>query len=68
MISKLTLDSRKVSVAMANACMNPYDLCEKMNIHYSSYQRITKGQPIKPATAGKVAKALNVKVEDLIKD
>ena len=58
----------KVSLAMANKYTTPYELCEKMNIHYSSYYRITKGQSVKPATAGKVAKALNVKVQDLLKD
>ena len=68
MISKLVLDPDKVNLAMANECMNPYDLCKKMDIHYSSFQRVTKGQSIKPATAGKFAKALNVKVEDLLKD
>ena len=68
MISKLVLDPNKVNIAMANECMNPYDLCQKMSIHYSSYQRITKGQSIKPATAGKIAKALNVKVQDLLED
>lgn len=68
MSSKLVLDPMKVSLAMANECINPYELCEKMNIHYSSYLRITKGQSVKPATAGKVAKALNVKVQDLLKD
>ena len=68
MISKLILDPDKVNLAMANECMNPYDLCKKVGIHYSSYQRITKGESIKPGTAGKVAKALNVKVQDLLKD
>lgn len=68
MISKIILDANKVNLAMANECINPYELCKKINMHYSSFQRITKEMPIKPATAGKVAKALNLKVEDLLKD
>lgn len=68
MTSKLILDPNKVNIAMANECLNPYDLCERIGIHYSSYQRITKGLSIKPATAGKVAKALNVSVQDLLQD
>ena len=68
MNSKLILDPIKLNIAMANECVNPYDFCEKVGIHYSSYQRIMKGQKVKTATAGKFAKALNVKVEDLLKD
>lgn len=53
---------------MANACMNPYDLCKVAEIRYQTYQRITSGKDAKPATVGKIAKALNVPVENLIED
>lgn len=66
MTSKLKLDATKLNIAMANACLNPYDLCEKAEINYSSFKRILNGIGIKPKTVGKIAKALNCKVEDLI--
>lgn len=61
-------NKRKLEIAMANACMNPYDLCKVAEIRYQTYQRITSGKDAKPATVGKIAKALNVPVENLIKD
>ncbi len=63
----MRLDKSKVQIAMARECMNPYDLCRTASITYQTYQRVvSKGQTCKPATIGKIAKALNVKVEDLI--
>lgn len=53
---------------MANACMNPYDLCKASEIRYQTYQRITSRKEAKPATIGKIAKALNISVEQLIED
>ena len=61
-------NKRKLEIAMANACMNPYDLCKVAEICYQTYQRITSGKDAKPATVGKIAKALNVPVENLIED
>lgn len=61
-------NKRKLEIAMANACMNPYDLCKVAEIRYQTYQRITSGKDAKPATVGKIAKALNVPVENLIED
>lgn len=46
--------------------MNPYDLCKEVNIQYQTYRRISAGHNCKPATAGKIAKALNVPVEQLV--
>ena len=34
-------NKRKLEIAMANACMNPYDLCKVAEIRYQTYQRIT---------------------------
>lgn len=61
-------NKRKLEIAMANACMNPYDLCKVAEIRYQTYQRITSGKDAKPATVGKIAKALTVPVENLIED
>ena len=62
----MKLKRERLDVAMANACMNAYALCEVAGIQYQTYHRIIKGKPCKPATAGKIAAALGVRVEDLI--
>lgn len=64
----MKLDKQKVTLAMANACMNAYGLCEAAGIQYATYHRIINGKPCKPATAGSIAAALGVRVEELIEN
>ncbi len=64
----ITLDSNKILLAMANQSLSIGEFCEKADIFAGTYRRMMKGEAIKPGTAGKVAKALNVKVQDLLKD
>ena len=61
-------NKKKLEIAMATACVNPYDLCRAIEIQYATYQRITSGKNAKPATIGKIAKALGVPVEQIIED
>lgn len=68
MDNRLVLDKNKLNIAIANKCLNPYEFCQLANIGYSTYKRMATEQPIKTKTVGKVAKALNVKVQDLLKD
>lgn len=65
-MNTLKINNSKFQIALATACMNPYDLCKAVNIQYQTYRRITAGYNCKPATVGKIAKALNVPVESLI--
>ena len=44
---KMIANKRKLEIAMANACMNPYDLCKVAEIRYQTYQRITSGKDAK---------------------
>lgn len=62
----MTINNSKLQIALATACMNPYDLCKAVNIQYQTYRRISGGYNCKPATVGKITKALNVPVENLI--
>jgi hypothetical protein len=61
----MKLNEQKLTFAMANARLNALGLCEIAGIQYQTYRRIMKGQSCKPATAGNIAKALGVKVEEL---
>lgn len=62
----MLVNKEKLQIAMATACMNPYDLCAAVGMQYQTYVRITNGKNAKPATIGKIAKALKVAVTDII--
>lgn len=62
----MKINKEKLMLAMANARLNAFELCEVAGIQYQTYRRIIKGNPCKPATAGSIAAALGVRVEDLI--
>lgn len=62
----MKLNKEKLMLAMANARLNAFELCEAAGIQYQTYRRIIKGFPCKPATAGSIAAALGVRVEELI--
>lgn len=62
----MIVNNSKLQIAFASACMNPYDLCTKVDISYQTYRRISTGKRCKTATVGKIAKALNVQVQDII--
>ncbi len=54
-------------LAMANACITAEELSKITGISSITITRIKNGiQNARPATVGKIAKALNVKAEELI--
>ena len=61
-----SLDQKKVAVALANAEMNLSDLAKAMGVTRAATSHYLKSEVIRPATAGKIARALGVRVEDLI--
>ncbi len=63
----MKIDNNKFEIAMANACFTAENLAKQTGIAQVTIARIKKGtQQPRPATVGKIAKALNCKVEDLI--
>lgn len=62
----MKINNNKLQIALAVACMNPYDLCKEVGIQYQTYRRITNEKNCKTATLGKIAKALEVDVTELI--
>ena len=64
----MIVSKKKLEVAMANACMNPSDLCKKIGMKYQLFYRVSIGNNCKPATVGKIAKALGTTVENLIEE
>ncbi len=65
-MTNLQVSQDKVQLKMAEKCMNPYDLCSAAGISYASYRRIMKAGGCKIATLGKIAKALECNVTEII--
>ncbi len=65
-VTKLIVNRTKVQLKMAEKCMNPYDLCSKAGLSYASYRRIMKQGGCKLGTLGKIAKALECNVTEII--
>ena len=61
-------DKNKLNIAMARSCLSTYDLAKKANMPIPTLNNVTSGRSVKPATIGKIAKALNVDVTELIED
>lgn len=65
----MKLDKRAVDVALAEKCMSRKDLAQITGMHASSVRRATTGKhSVHPVTVGKIARALGVSVEAIIKD
>ena len=63
----MRINKSKLLIAMANSCMNPLQLCKTAEVSYQTYQRMLN-HSAKPATIGKIAKALEVDVTELIEE
>ncbi len=63
----MKVNSSKLELAMANACMTINELSKKSNVSRVALTRFISGKcNPKPATIGKIAKALGVTVQELI--
>ena len=63
----MNISKEKLQIAMGNACMNTVQLAKVAGISRISINAyMTKKRNPKPATVGRIAKALHVKVEDLV--
>lgn len=63
----MKLNIGNLNLQMANACMSINDLAEKSDVSRNSIGKFISGRTEpRPATVGKIAKALGCKVEDLI--
>ncbi len=53
---------------MARACMNSADLPAAAGLPRPTFQNAVVGKNVRPATLGRIAKALNVDPVDLLED
>lgn len=64
----MKVNKKKLELAMANACMDSRDLAVAANLPRPTLNNAITGRNLRPATVGKVAKALGVSVESLIEE
>lgn len=63
----MKIDNRKFELALANECILLKDVCKRADLTPISLKRILSGSTNpRPATVGKIAKALNVDVKEII--
>jgi len=63
----VTFDRDALRVEMARKCMNRQELIAMTGSAPSTVLRATQGRGVSTKTAGKIAKALNVDVTEIIK-
>ena len=65
----MKIDKMKLDLAMANKVYSAKELSQKCGVSQVTIVRITKGvQEARPETIGKIAKALDVPVTDIIEN
>lgn len=62
----MRIDVTKLETALARQCKNAKDLNGVTSL--TTIQRIRNGYEVKPKTVGRIARALNVDVADLVKE
>ena len=64
----MKVDKAKMRVAMARACMNPQDLAVAAEMPAQTINGALRERSIRPATLGRIARALGVDVTEIIKE
>lgn len=62
----MKINKKKLEIAMANVCMNTADLQKAAEMPMPTLAGAISGKSIRPATAGKIAKALKCNVTEII--
>ena len=63
----MKINLQKLQIAMANQAFSSKELSKKCGVSQVTFTRFTKGvQVARPQTIGKIAKALNVPVTEII--
>ncbi len=67
-IKMLAIDTNKIIIALSNTALPVKDVASKADLSLSLVSKILNGhkKTVRPSTIGKLAKALECKVEDLI--
>jgi predicted transcriptional regulator len=58
----------KLCLAMARACMNPQDIAKTAEMPLQTVNGALRERSVRPATLGRIAKALCVDVTEIVKE
>lgn len=61
-------DIKRLKIYMANACMNTEDLRKKAQMPRPTVNNVISGRSVRPATIGRIAKALGVDVKEILSE
>lgn len=61
-------DRRKIELAMARACLEPKDLITRAAMPRPTLNKVLSGSSVRPATLGRVARALGVDVSEIVEE
>lgn len=61
-------DRKKLELAMARACMESADLPAAAGLPRPTVQNVIVGKSVRPATLGRIAKALGVDPVEILKE
>lgn len=64
----MTANINKLRLAMARACMNPQDLAKAAEMPPQTVNGVLRGRSVRPATLGRIARALGVDVIEILKE
>lgn len=64
----MKVDRKKLELAMARACMESADLPAAAGLPRPTVQNVISGRSVRPATLGRIAKALGVDPAELLKE
>lgn len=64
----MRVDRKKLELAMARACMNSADLPAASGLPRPTVQNVIVGKSVRPATLGRIARALGVDPAELIQE
>lgn len=63
----MKINIEKLNLLLANRCISGYELMRQAGLQEHTYSRIRNGfENLRPKTVGKIAKALNVDVEEIL--
>lgn len=65
-MSRIKANILKLRIIMANACIDVRDLQEKSQMPRPTLNNVVSGRSVRPATLGKVARALGVDVREIL--
>lgn len=64
----MRVNHKKLELAMARACLNSSDLSEVAKMPRPTLNNVIVGRSVRPATLGRIAKALNCDVTDILEE